>query len=99
MYVMRGKPMPSRITVAVCVPVAGVGGIGRPLSGGTWFLAISGILVFCLGMPVSAAVVIRCDSDGFCFGRGFSRELARAPGFPSTPYWSCIDVSGVFHPH
>ena len=40
--------MPSRITVAVCVPMAGVGGTGRPLPGGTVFLAISGILFFAL---------------------------------------------------
>ena len=40
--------MPSRITVAVCVPMAGVGGSGRPLPGGTVFLAISGILFFAL---------------------------------------------------
>ena len=38
--------MPSRITVAVCVPMAGVGGSGRPLPGGTVYLAISGILFF-----------------------------------------------------
>ena len=38
--------MPSRITVAVCVPIAGVGSSGRPLPGGTMFLAISGILFF-----------------------------------------------------
>ena len=40
--------MPSRITVAVCVPIAGVGASGRPLPGGTVFLAISGILFFAL---------------------------------------------------
>ena len=40
--------MPSRITVAVCVPMAGVGGTGRPLPEGTRFLAISGILDFAL---------------------------------------------------
>ena len=40
--------MPFRITVAVCVPMAGVGGSGRPLPGGTVFLAISGILFFAL---------------------------------------------------
>ena len=40
--------MPSRITVAVCVPMAGVGSSGRPLPGGTVFLAISGILFFAL---------------------------------------------------
>ena len=40
--------MPSRITVAVCVPMAGVGGSGRSLPGGTVFLAISGILFFAL---------------------------------------------------
>ena len=40
--------MPSRITVAVCVPMAGVGGSGRPLPGGIVFLAISGILLFAL---------------------------------------------------
>ena len=40
--------MPSRITVAVCVPMAGVGCSGRPLPGGTVFLAISGILFFAL---------------------------------------------------
>ena len=38
--------MPSRITVAVCVPKAGVGGSGRPLPEGTMFLAISGSLFF-----------------------------------------------------
>ena len=38
--------MPSRITVAVCVPMAGVGGSGRPLPGATVFFAISGILFF-----------------------------------------------------
>ena len=36
--------MPSRITVAVCVPMAGVGGTGSPLPEGTRFLAICGIL-------------------------------------------------------
>ena len=40
--------MPSRITVAVCVPMAGVGGSGTPSPGGTVFLAISGILFFAL---------------------------------------------------
>ena len=40
--------MLSRITVAVCVPMAGVGGSGRPLPGGTVFLPISGILFFAL---------------------------------------------------
>ena len=40
--------MLSRITVAVCVPMAGVGGSGRPLPAGTEFLAISGILFFAL---------------------------------------------------
>ena len=40
--------MPSRITVTVCVPMAGVGGSGRPLPGGTVFLAIFGILFFTL---------------------------------------------------
>jgi len=35
--------MLSRITVAICVSMAGVGGKGRPLSEGTGFLAISGI--------------------------------------------------------
>ena len=40
--------MPSRITVAVCVPMVGVGGSGRPLPGGTMLLAISGILFFAL---------------------------------------------------
>ena len=40
--------MPSRITVAVCVPMAGIGGSGRPFLGGTVFLAISGILFFAL---------------------------------------------------
>ena len=40
--------MPSRITVVVCVPMAGVGGSGRPLLGGTVLLAISGILFFAL---------------------------------------------------
>ena len=40
--------MSSRITVAVCVPIAGVGSSGRPLPGGTMFLAISGILFFAL---------------------------------------------------
>ena len=40
--------MPSRIAVAVCVPMAGVGGSRRPLPGGTAFLAISGILFFVL---------------------------------------------------
>ena len=38
--------MPSRITAAVCVPMVGVGGSGRPLPRGTVFLAISGILFF-----------------------------------------------------
>ena len=42
------RQMPSRITVAFCVPMAGVGGTGRPLPEGTRFLAISGILVFAL---------------------------------------------------
>ena len=45
---IRRKTMPSRITVAVCVPMAGVGGSGRPLPGGTMFFAISGILFFVL---------------------------------------------------
>ena len=40
--------MPSRITVAVCVPMAEVGDSGRPLPGGIVFLAISGILFFAL---------------------------------------------------
>ena len=40
--------MPSCITVAVCVPMAGVGGSGRPLPGETVFLAISGIVFFAL---------------------------------------------------
>ena len=37
-----------RITVVVCVPIAGVGGTGRPLHEGTRFLVISGILVIAL---------------------------------------------------
>ena len=45
---MRRKTTPSRITVAVCVPMAGVGGTRRPLPEGMRFLAISGILVFAL---------------------------------------------------
>ena len=40
--------MPSRITVAIFVPMAGVGGTGRRLPEVTRFLAISGILVFAL---------------------------------------------------
>ena len=40
--------MPSRITVAVFVPMAGVGGSGRPLPEGTVFLVISGIMFFAL---------------------------------------------------
>ena len=40
--------MPSRIAVAVCVPMAGVGGSGRHLPGRTVFLAISVILFFTL---------------------------------------------------
>ena len=40
--------MPSRITVAVFVPMAGVGGSGKPLPEGTVFLVISGILFFAL---------------------------------------------------
>ena len=43
--------MPSRITFAVYVLLARVGGSGRPLPGGTVFLAISGLffaLVFVL---------------------------------------------------
>ena len=45
---MRRKTILSRITVTVCVPMAGVGGTERPLPDGTRFLAISGILVFAL---------------------------------------------------
>ena len=40
--------MPSHITVAVCVPMAGVGGSGSPLPGGTGLVAVSGILFFAL---------------------------------------------------
>ena len=40
--------MPSRIIVAVCVPMTGVGDSGRHLPGRTVFLAISGILFFAL---------------------------------------------------
>ena len=40
--------MPSHITVAVFVTMAGVGGSGRPLPGGTVLLVISGILFFAL---------------------------------------------------
>ena len=40
--------MPSRITVAVCVPMAEVGDSGRLLPGRTVFLAISGITFFAL---------------------------------------------------
>ena len=40
--------MPSHITVAVCVPMAGVGGSGSPLPGGTVLVAVSGILFFAL---------------------------------------------------
>ena len=36
--------MLSRITVAICESMAGVGGKRRLLSGGTGFLAISGII-------------------------------------------------------
>ena len=39
------KNTPSRITVSICVSMAGVGGIRRLLPGGTGFLAISGIIV------------------------------------------------------
>ena len=40
--------MPSRITVEVCVPMAGVRSSGRYLPGEPVFLAISGILFFAL---------------------------------------------------
>ena len=50
--------MPSRITVAVCVPTAGVGGSGRPLPGGTVFLAISGILFFALVFRLGGAAIV-----------------------------------------
>ena len=40
--------MPSRITVAVFVPMARVGGFGRPFPEGTVFLVISGIMFFAL---------------------------------------------------
>ena len=46
MFKSYRKTMPSCITVAVCVPMAGEAGSGRPLPGGTMFLAISGILFF-----------------------------------------------------
>ena len=75
--------MPSRITLAVCVPMAGVGGTGRPLPEGTRFLAISGILVF--------AVVSSCRR-GYCghffdwhngFNTGYiARGFDPEAGFP-----------------
>ena len=46
--------MPSRITVAVCQPMAGVGGF---MPEGTWFLAISGILVFALVFILEARLL------------------------------------------
>ena len=55
--VIRRKTIPSRITVAVCVPMAGIGGSGRPLPGGTVFLAISGILFFALGFVLEVRLL------------------------------------------
>ena len=74
--------MSSRITVAVCVPMAGVGGTGRPLPGGTRFLAISGILVFALVSSWKRGYFGHFFDwrNGFCMGyiaRGFDRR----PGF------------------
>ena len=40
------KTLPSRISVAIRVSMAGVGGIGRLPLGGTGFLAISGTYYF-----------------------------------------------------
>ena len=62
--------MPSRITVAVCVPMAGLGDTGSPLPEGTRFLAISGILVFAV---VSSWRRGYCGHffdwhNGFCMG-------------------------------
>ena len=71
--------MPSRITVAVLVPMAGVGGTGRPLPEGTRFLAISSILVFALVSPWRRGYCGHFFDwhDGFymgCIERGFDPD-------------------------
>ena len=51
--------MLSRIAVAICESMAGVRGKRRLLSGGTGFLAISGIVLFALVFyHIGAAIVI-----------------------------------------
>ena len=88
MFTMRGK---THNCCGLCTS-------GR--SRGRWETIVRGnvvprVLVFALAFLISAAVVIRCDSDGFCGGRGFSRGFARTPGFPSIYYHIGIfDVSG-----
>ena len=47
--------MPSRITVAVCEPMAGVGGF---MSEGTWFLAIYSCLRLSFHLGGAAVVAI-----------------------------------------
>lgn len=46
-----------RNTVAVCVPMTGVGDTGKPSSEGTEFLAISGILVFAIVLILEARLL------------------------------------------
>ena len=76
--------MPSRITVAVCVPMAGVGGTGRHLSGGTEFLAISGILVFAVVFILEARLLwsFLIGTMVYIFGILLQGVLIRGAGFP-----------------
>ena len=77
--------MLARITVAICESMAGVGGKRRLLSGGTEFLAISGIIhFFCFyffGVTTYCHIFHGCHC--FCLGlreRFFTR---RRDEFPS----------------
>ena len=58
--------MPSRITVAICVSMAGVGGKSRLFSGGTEFLVISGIIYLYICFEV-LFLFLRCDYVMSCF--------------------------------
>ena len=71
MFKLCGERLPSRITVAVCVPMAGVGGTGRPLPGGTRFLAISGIIVFALVSPWRRGYCSHFFDTHNCFYMGY----------------------------
>ena len=78
-----------RITVAICEPMAGVGGKRRLLSGGTGFLAISGI-VYILFYFFWVWLRIFHGCNCFCLGLREKFFTRRQDEFPSW-YWCVFD--------